>query len=153
MCGHAARVHLLIWRLIWSSRFRIHHRVAKVLRQGKALLVGDAAHVHSPAGGQSMNTGIQDAISLASALHSTLQNGNDDALKDWHEKRLEIARSVASLTDRITKMATISCPALKALRNAAIGIIGHVPFAQHALAESLPSWTTGDRHAFVLDVE
>jgi 2-polyprenyl-6-methoxyphenol hydroxylase-like FAD-dependent oxidoreductase len=123
--------------LLWSSRFHIHHRVAKVLRQGKVLLVGDGAHVHSPAGGQGMNTGIQDAISLASALHSTLQSGNDDALKDWQEKRLEIARSVVGLTDRITQMATISSPALRALRNAAIGIIGHVPFAQRALAEKL----------------
>lgn len=126
-----------IRRLVWSSRFHLHHRVAKVLRQGRVLLVGDAAHVHSPAGGQGMNTGIQDAIALASALHSTLQTGDVQALKDWEEKRLEIDRSVVKLTDRMTKMATLSSPLLKTLRNAAIGIIGQVPFAKHALAEKL----------------
>jgi 2-polyprenyl-6-methoxyphenol hydroxylase-like FAD-dependent oxidoreductase len=126
-----------IRRLAWSSRFHIQHRVAKTLRQGRVLLVGDAAHVHSPAGGQGMNTGIQDAIALADALRSTLQTGSDDALQDWQKKRLEIARSVVTLTDRLTKIATLSSPTLKALRNAAVEIIGHVPFARHALVEKL----------------
>ncbi len=126
-----------IRRLVWSSRFHIQHRLAKMLRQGRVLLVGDAAHVHSPAGGQGMNTGIQDAIALADALHSTLQTGSDDVLQDWEKKRLEIARSVVSFTDRLTKIATLSSPTLKALRNAAVGIIGHIPFARHALAEKL----------------
>lgn len=84
-----------------------------------------------------MNTGIQEAIALAGALHSTLQSGNDDALNIWQRKRLEIDRSVVGFTDRMTKIATISSPALKALRNTAIGIVGHVRFARHALAENL----------------
>ena len=54
----------------WSSRFRIHHRIARTARKGRILLCGDAAHVHSPAGGQGMNTGIQDAMSLAPLLAS-----------------------------------------------------------------------------------
>ncbi|HTS51136.1 MAG TPA: FAD-dependent monooxygenase [Bryobacteraceae bacterium] len=124
-------------RLAWSSRFHIQHRVAKVLRQGRVLLAGDAAHVHSPAGGQGMNTGIQDAIALAGALQSTLQSGKEDALEDWQNQRLETARSVVSLTDRMTKIATLSSPVLKALRNATVGIIGHIPSARHALAETL----------------
>jgi 2-polyprenyl-6-methoxyphenol hydroxylase-like FAD-dependent oxidoreductase len=111
--------------------------VAKVLRQWEILLVGDAAHIHSPAGGQGMNTGIQEAIALASALDSTLQRRNSDALEVWQRKRLEIDRSVVDFTDRMTKIATISSPALKALRNTAIGIVGHVRFARHALAENL----------------
>lgn len=126
-----------IRRVVWSSRFHLQHRVAKVLRQGRVLLAGDAAHVHSPAGGQGMNTGIQEAISLANALHSTLQSGNDDALNAWQKKRLEIDRSVVNFTDRMTKVATFSSPALKALRNATFGIVGHIPFAQRAFAEKL----------------
>ena len=50
--------------LAWSSRFRVHHRVADHYRAGRLLLAGDAAHVHSPAGGQGMNTGIQDGFAL-----------------------------------------------------------------------------------------
>ena len=59
--------------MIWGSRFRIHHRVADTYRAGRLLLAGDAAHVHSPAGGQGMNLGIQDAIALADALSATLR--------------------------------------------------------------------------------
>ena len=126
-----------IRRMVWASRFNVQHRVAKVLRQGRILLAGDAAHVHSPAGGQGMNTGIQDAIALAGALKETLEQGNDVALNTWQEKRLEIAHSVVKMTDRMTKMATASSSGVKVLRNAVISIIGHIPFAQHFLAEKL----------------
>jgi 2-polyprenyl-6-methoxyphenol hydroxylase-like FAD-dependent oxidoreductase len=126
-----------IHAMAWASRFHVQHRVAEVLRKGNVLLAGDAAHVHSPAGGQGMNTGIQDAITLAAALQDAIQNGRDDALNLWQEKRLKIAHSVVTMTDRMTKMATTSSSTAKLLRNAAIGIIGHIPFAQHALAEKL----------------
>jgi 2-polyprenyl-6-methoxyphenol hydroxylase-like FAD-dependent oxidoreductase len=126
-----------IRRIVWASRFHLEHRVAKVLRQGRILLAGDAAHVHSPAGGQGMNTGIQDAIALAGALQETLQQGNDAALNMWQEKRLEIAHSVVNMTDRMTKMATASSYGVKLLRNAVLSIVGQIPFAQHALAEKL----------------
>jgi 2-polyprenyl-6-methoxyphenol hydroxylase-like FAD-dependent oxidoreductase len=126
-----------IRHIVWASRFHVQHRVAKILRQGRILLAGDAAHVHSPAGGQGMNTGIQDAIALAGALKEMLEQGNDAALNTWQEKRLEIAHSVVKMTDRMTKMATASSSGVKLLRNAVISIIGHIPFAQHFLAEKL----------------
>lgn len=126
-----------IRRLLWSSPFHLHHRMAKVMRKGRTILAGDAAHVHSPAGGQGMNTGIQDAIALAGALHSAVRSGDDSALDGWQRKRLEIDHSVVNLTDRMTRMATLSSPALQALRNTAIGIIGHVPAARHIIAERL----------------
>ena len=131
------RTSITIRRIVWTSRFHLEHRVAKVLRQGRVLLAGDAAHVHSPAGGQGMNTGIQDAIALAAALKETLLKGNDAALKLWQEQRLEIAHSVVKMTDRMTKMATASSPGVKLLRNAVLSIVGQIPFAQHALAEKL----------------
>jgi 2-polyprenyl-6-methoxyphenol hydroxylase-like FAD-dependent oxidoreductase len=126
-----------IHTLVWSSRFHVQHRIAKVLRQGRILLAGDAAHVHSPAGGQGMNTGIQDAIALAHALKETLEQGNDDTLQVWQEKRLEIAHSVVKMTDLMTRAATASSPGAKLLRNAVISIIGHIPYAQNAIAEKL----------------
>jgi 2-polyprenyl-6-methoxyphenol hydroxylase-like FAD-dependent oxidoreductase len=135
---HAA---VSIRQMAWSSRFHIQHRVAKALRQGRILLAGDAAHVHSPAGGQGMNTGIQDAISLANALHQTLQSGNDTILKQWEGHRLKVAHSVVDLTDRMSKLATISSPMLKVLRNTAVEWIGNIPFATHLMAETLAELT------------
>lgn len=128
---------IAIRSIVWASRFHLEHRVAKVMRQGRILLAGDAAHVHSPAGGQGMNTGIQDAIALAGALQETLQQGNDAALDSWQEKRLEIAHSVVKMTDQMTKIATASSYGVKLLRNAVLSIVGQIPFAQHALAEKL----------------
>src|SRR5262249_1041586 len=62
------RERIVIREVVWGTRFRVHHRIADAYRAGRVLLVGDAAHVHSPAGGQGMNTGMQDAIVLAEAL-------------------------------------------------------------------------------------
>ena len=128
---------IAIQRVVWSSRFHLQHRVAKMLRQGHILLAGDAAHVHSPAGGQGMNTGIQDGISLANALFRTMQGGDEAVLDEWQKERLRVAHSVVGLADRMTKVATISSPALKALRNTAVELLGHIPFATHLAAEKL----------------
>ena len=67
----------MVTELLWGSRFRIHHRVADSYRAGRLLLAGDAAHVHSPAGGQGMNLGITDAVALADALTEALRTGHD----------------------------------------------------------------------------
>jgi 2-polyprenyl-6-methoxyphenol hydroxylase-like FAD-dependent oxidoreductase len=126
-----------IHSIVWSSRFHLEHRVAKSLRLGRILLAGDAAHVHSPAGGQGMNTGIQDAISLASALQLVIHQGNHAALSSWQEKRLAIAHAVVTLTDRMTRLAAASSSPVKLVRNAVMRIIGQIPFAQRAIAERL----------------
>jgi len=128
---------IAIQRVVWSSRFQLQHRVARILRQGHILLAGDAAHVHSPAGGQGMNTGIQDGISLANALFRTMQGGGEAVLDQWQKERLRVAHSVVGLADRMTKVATISSPALKVLRNTAVELLGHIPFATHLVAEKL----------------
>ena len=80
----------------WSSRFHIHHRVAQTLRKGRVLLCGDAADVHSPAGGQGMNTGIQDSVSLAEALTSTLRDGDEAQLDAWAAQRHKVASDVVT---------------------------------------------------------
>jgi 2-polyprenyl-6-methoxyphenol hydroxylase-like FAD-dependent oxidoreductase len=128
-----ARLH----ELTWSSRFRIHHRVASSPRKGRVLLCGDAAHVHSPAGGQGMNTGIQDAISLADILSRTLQDGDETRLDEWAAVRHRVATDVVSLTDRITRMATMKSAIGQSLRNVAIAFAGHVPPIRAAIARNL----------------
>jgi 2-polyprenyl-6-methoxyphenol hydroxylase-like FAD-dependent oxidoreductase len=122
---------------VWSARFKVHHRVADSPRKGCVLLCGDAAHVHSPAGGQGMNTGIQDAVSLADALADVLGGADEARLDAWAAERHKIAEGVVTLTDRMTRMATLRSPAGRALRNAAIGFAGHIPSLGRTLARNI----------------
>jgi 2-polyprenyl-6-methoxyphenol hydroxylase-like FAD-dependent oxidoreductase len=122
---------------VWSSRFRVHHRVAESPRKGRVLLCGDAAHVHSPAGGQGMNTGIQDAMSLAAALEEVLRGADDAVLDAWASSRHGVAAEVVAFTDRMTRVATLGSPAARSVRNAVIRTAGHLPFLTHALARKL----------------
>ena len=85
----------------WFSTYRVHHRVADKFRVGRAFLVGDAGHIHSPAGGQGMNTGIGDAVNLGWKIAHVLQNRADKTLLDTYEpERIGFARSLVSTTDR-----------------------------------------------------
>ena len=88
-----------------------------------------------------MNTGIQDAVSLANALTQALRDGDYAILNKWETERLKIAHSVVNFTDRMTKLATLSSPILKLLRNTAVELMGNIPFAQHVLAEELSELT------------
>jgi 2-polyprenyl-6-methoxyphenol hydroxylase-like FAD-dependent oxidoreductase len=85
----------------WFSTYRVHHRVASRFRVDRCFLAGDAAHIHSPAGGQGMNTGIGDAINLAWKLAHVLQGRADHALLDSYEsERIIFARKLVTTTDR-----------------------------------------------------
>ena len=121
----------------WSSRFHIHHRVAQTPRKGRVLLCGDAAHVHSPAGGQGMNTGIQDSIWLAEALTSTLHDGDETRLDAWAARRHKVATDVVTLTDRMTRLATMKSPTGQVFRNIAVAFAGHLPPVRAAVARKL----------------
>jgi 2-polyprenyl-6-methoxyphenol hydroxylase-like FAD-dependent oxidoreductase len=127
---------MVVTDVIWGSRFRIHHRVADTYRAGRVLLAGDAAHVHSPAGGQGMNLGIQDAVALADALAGVLDGGPDSVLDDYSAARRPIAQQVVEMTDRLTRLATLP-RAARPIRNAAIGLLGRIPAIQRALAMRL----------------
>ena len=127
---------MVVTDVIWGSRFRIHHRVADTYRAGRLLLSGDAAHVHSPAGGQGMNLGIQDAVALADALAGVLGGAPDGTLDDYSAARRPIAQQVVEMTDRLTRLATLPRVARR-VRNAAIGLAGRVPFVRRALAMRL----------------
>jgi 2-polyprenyl-6-methoxyphenol hydroxylase-like FAD-dependent oxidoreductase len=91
----------------WFSTYRVHHRVAAHFRQGRVFLLGDAAHVHSPVGGQGMNTGIGDAVNLAWKLAAVLQGGaDDDLLATYEPERIAFARRLVATTDRVFTFVT-----------------------------------------------
>jgi len=86
----------------WFSTYRIHHRCAERFRDRRCFLLGDAAHVHSPAGGQGMNTGLQDAYNLAWKLALVVKGRADAALLDTYEQeRIPVAQRLLRTTDRI----------------------------------------------------
>jgi len=85
----------------WFSTYRVHHRVADRFRIRRAFLVGDAAHIHSPVGGQGMNTGIGDAVNLAWKLAAVLHGRADASLLDSYEpERMAFARRLVATTDQ-----------------------------------------------------
>jgi len=91
----------------WFSTYRVHHRVTNHYRSGQVFLVGDAAHVHSPAGGQGMNTGIGDAVNLAWKLAAVVRHEAPDSLLDSYEtERIVFARKLVDTTDRMFNFIT-----------------------------------------------
>ena len=100
-------LQLTIVRVNWFSTYRVHHRVAARFREGRTFLLGDAAHVHSPVGGQGMNTGIGDAVNLAWKLAAVLNEGAPHALLDTYEaERIGFARRLVATTDRVFTFVT-----------------------------------------------
>lgn len=85
----------------WSSTYRSHHRVASSFRKGRVLLAGDAGHLHSPAGGLGMNTGIADAANLAWKLAAVLDGGSEAILDSYSSERRGAARGVIQTSDRL----------------------------------------------------
>ena len=91
---------------VWTTRYQAHLRHVDHYRVGRGFLVGDAAHIHSPAGGQGMNTGLQDAANLAWKLAAVLRTGADDALLDsYHDERHPVGVELLRFTDRLYKVA------------------------------------------------
>ena len=124
--------------VVWSSRFHLHHRIARSYRSGRLLLIGDAAHVHSPAGGQGMNTGIVDAVTLAGMLAEVVRGERPDAWLDGYGAlRRPAAEQVIALSSRLTALATTRGPARQAMRNAFLSILGTLPPARRRIEMNL----------------
>jgi 2-polyprenyl-6-methoxyphenol hydroxylase-like FAD-dependent oxidoreductase len=126
----------LVHDVVWSSRFRVHHRIADSYRAGRILLAGDAAHVHSPAGGQGMNLGIEDAVSLGETLATVVGGADPGALEVWATDRRPVAAQVIAMADRLTRLATTPAVA-RPLRNMLLHLAGRVPTVRHRLAMQL----------------
>jgi 2-polyprenyl-6-methoxyphenol hydroxylase-like FAD-dependent oxidoreductase len=94
-------IRIDVQRVHWFSTYRVHHRVADRFRNGRTFLLGDAAHIHSPVGGQGMNTGIGDAVNLAWKIADVMHSRADAALLDSYEpERIAFARRLVASTDR-----------------------------------------------------
>lgn len=102
----------------WIARFRLHHRNVENYRVGRMFLAGDAAHIHSPAGGQGMNTGMQDAINLGWKLASAIRGeGGDELLDSYTIERHRVGQNLLSTTDRMFEMMATTNPIYLYLRN------------------------------------
>ncbi|KAA1418318.1 NAD(P)-binding protein [Mumia zhuanghuii] len=121
----------------WMTDFSISERCVDRLRAGRVLLAGDAAHIHSPAGGQGMNTGIQDAVNLGWKLALVCRGMATPALLDTYEaERLPVARRVVATTGRAFRVATSSNPLVRFLRPRAaprvLPLLARVPALRRA---------------------
>jgi FAD binding domain len=102
----------------WLTRFRLHHRQADRYRSNRLFLAGDAAHIHSPAGGQGMNTGIQDATNLAWKLALVFKsNAHETLLDTYDEERHPIGAQLLKTTDRMFTVNTTGNRAVMTIRN------------------------------------
>jgi 2-polyprenyl-6-methoxyphenol hydroxylase-like FAD-dependent oxidoreductase len=118
----------------WLTSFEIHHARVPAYRWGRVFLAGDAAHIHSPAGGQGMNTGMQDAFNLAWKLAGVVNGQAGDTLLDSYEaERIPVADSVIAFTDRLTRAGTLS-GVPRRIRDVVIRMLSHVPAARRFMA-------------------
>jgi 2-polyprenyl-6-methoxyphenol hydroxylase-like FAD-dependent oxidoreductase len=111
----------------WMSRFHSDERQAPAYRVGRVFLAGDAAHVHTPAGAQGMNTGLQDAANLSWKLTAVLRGHADPALLDTYQaERHPVGRAVLRSSGGIVRLAMVNRPWTLALRAAFTSFLGHV---------------------------
>jgi 2-polyprenyl-6-methoxyphenol hydroxylase-like FAD-dependent oxidoreductase len=124
--------------IIDASTYRAQERVADRMSDGPVFLAGDAAHTHSPAGGQGMNTGIQDVANLAWKLHAVLTGAAPEALLDtYHRERHPVAASLVAFTSQLADLVTAADPASASLRNDIIAAVATAPGLTGWLASRL----------------
>ncbi|MBC7799087.1 MAG: FAD-dependent monooxygenase [Gemmatimonadaceae bacterium] len=86
---------------VWTTRYRVHHRGVDTYSKGRVFLAGDAAHIHSPAGGQGMNTGLQDAANLAWKLAAVLRGADRGLLDSYDAERRPVGQQVVATSDKM----------------------------------------------------
>jgi 2-polyprenyl-6-methoxyphenol hydroxylase-like FAD-dependent oxidoreductase len=124
--------------LHWSSYFRIHHRQVAQLRVGRIFIAGDAAHIHSPYGGQGMNTGLHDVWNLVWKLDLVLHGrGSDSLLESYSAERRPVIKQVIETTDFLTKAMGTPNKFAQALRDTVIPMVSRLAPFQHAFVQRL----------------
>lgn len=126
------------YSLHWSSFFRIHHRQVAQLRVGRIFIAGDAAHIHSPFGGQGMNTGLHDAWNLIWKLDLVLRShGTEELLDSYNAERRPIIKQVIETTHFLTRALGTPSRVAQMLRDAVIPMVSRLAPFQHAFVERL----------------
>ena len=111
----------------WLTPFHVTDRQATHYRIGNAFLAGDASHIHSPVGGQGMNTGIQDAANLCWKLAAVAKGADDTLLNSYEEERGEVGKALLRFTGRGLKLASTANPFLERARDALAPIVSKLP--------------------------
>jgi hypothetical protein len=129
----------------WLTYFEVHHAQVPRYRLGRVLLVGDAAHIHSPAGAQGMNTGIQDAANLAWKLALVAQGqAGSELLDTYDDERHPIGAAVVRTTTMMTNVGTATGPEA-VVRNLGLFLVGHLPRLADAGAAAMTETTINYR--------
>lgn len=129
---------------VWLAAFRINERKVRDYSRGRVFLAGDAAHIHSPAGGQGMNTGMQDAFNLAWKLALVIEGTAKPSLLDsYSPERTAVGDRVLKNAGRLTEAATLSNPLLQDVRNAIVRFAATFPHFQHKVADQLAEMDIG----------
>jgi 2-polyprenyl-6-methoxyphenol hydroxylase-like FAD-dependent oxidoreductase len=133
-----------IQSVVSTSTYRVQQKVAAILRRGNVFLLGDAAHTHSPAGGQGMNTGIQDAANLGWKLHHVLTGrATPELLDSYDAERRPVAAHLIAFTSQLMQVATITHPAAAKIRNETLAAAAQVPGVTDWLARNLSQLDIG----------
>jgi len=117
----------------WTTPFRVNDRQARHYRVGNVFLAGDASHIHSPVGGQGMNTGIQDAANLAWKMAAVARGAHPSLLDSYEEERAEVGRVLLRFTERGLKMASLSNPLMEGMRDLLAPLVSGLKPVQRAL--------------------
>jgi 2-polyprenyl-6-methoxyphenol hydroxylase-like FAD-dependent oxidoreductase len=122
----------------WLACFRCHRRSASTYRRGRVLLAGDSVHIHTPAGGQGMNTGIMDAHNLGWKLALVVSGQAPGALLDsYGAERGPVAEDVLKLTHTLVRYGTMSHPVKRRVRDIVVPALGRTPVIQRRTARRL----------------
>src|SRR5437868_14588625 len=136
----------------WMAVFRIHRREAARIREDRVFLLGDAAHIHSPVGGQGMNMGIQDAFNLAWKLSLVLRNGKDPQLLDSYEaERKPVDEAVIRQTDRATRLVSLHGTVARFIRDHMMSLLTQIPAVAEKLGDGLSGLAVNYRRSPIVE--
>jgi 2-polyprenyl-6-methoxyphenol hydroxylase-like FAD-dependent oxidoreductase len=144
LMAHRGSPSIVMKDPFWLAAFRINERKVKDYAKGRVFLAGDAAHIHSPAGGQGMNTGMQDAFNLAWKLALVIEGAAKPTLLDsYSPERSAVGEQVLKNAGRLTEAATLRNPVAQGLRNTIVKFATGFPAIQHKIADQLAEMDIG----------